>query len=245
MLKPVLGTQLNHGHPLAQGLVGCWLLNEGCGDKVYDQSGNSNIGTLTNMAGTSASGWSLGDNGLALAFDGNDDYVNITNNIFNATPAGTIIVRFNINTGGVVNYFYCGGETNRLRFYYGSDGKIYAYAGSWVLGTSTISTNTWYTAMLVWDALGARIHLDYSLYSTGGTPGGTAGHTDRERFGADEAGANAMTGKISHVLTYLRALTPNEIYSVVAAPFAMFDQRRIWAVAPSGHVPYFLLIRRA
>jgi len=44
MLKPVLGSQIQLGHPLARGLVGCWLMNEGSGDKVCDLSGNGNTG---------------------------------------------------------------------------------------------------------------------------------------------------------------------------------------------------------
>ena len=47
-LKPPLGARLIPGHPLANGLVGCWLMNEGSGNKVYDLSGNGNSGTLTN-----------------------------------------------------------------------------------------------------------------------------------------------------------------------------------------------------
>ena len=47
--KPYRGIQLNRQHPLARGLVGCWLVNEGTGDKVFDYSGNGNNGILTNM----------------------------------------------------------------------------------------------------------------------------------------------------------------------------------------------------
>lgn len=36
MLKPPRGAQLNLAHPQALGLVGCWLLNEGAGNKVFD-----------------------------------------------------------------------------------------------------------------------------------------------------------------------------------------------------------------
>ncbi len=35
-LKPQPGAGLNPAHPLAQGLVGCWLLNEGAGDTAHD-----------------------------------------------------------------------------------------------------------------------------------------------------------------------------------------------------------------
>ena len=29
--KPMLGSQLDYTNPLARGLVGCWMLNEGAG----------------------------------------------------------------------------------------------------------------------------------------------------------------------------------------------------------------------
>jgi len=34
--KPELGSQINWGHPLSKGLVGCWLMNEGGGNKLKD-----------------------------------------------------------------------------------------------------------------------------------------------------------------------------------------------------------------
>ena len=48
--KPPLGIQIDWSNPITKGLVGCWLFNEGSGDKVYDLSGNGNTGTLTGMA---------------------------------------------------------------------------------------------------------------------------------------------------------------------------------------------------
>ena len=50
ILKPRLGLRLNHNHPLAQGLVGCWVMNEGGGDKVFDLSGNGKAGTFSGNA---------------------------------------------------------------------------------------------------------------------------------------------------------------------------------------------------
>jgi len=46
--KPRLGTPLNHSHPLAGGLVGCWVMNEGSGTLVKDSSGHGNDGVFTN-----------------------------------------------------------------------------------------------------------------------------------------------------------------------------------------------------
>lgn len=65
-------------HPLARGLVGCWLMNENSGGIVNDYSGQGNTGTLSgfNDPPIATSGWNAGPHGGALAFDGVNDYVN-------------------------------------------------------------------------------------------------------------------------------------------------------------------------
>ncbi|MFA4831666.1 MAG: hypothetical protein WC618_05915, partial [Patescibacteria group bacterium] len=49
------------------GLVGYWSMDEGYGNKAYDQSGNGNTGTLTQMNLSSV--WQDGKLGRALNFD--------------------------------------------------------------------------------------------------------------------------------------------------------------------------------
>ena len=86
--KPPLGVQINRAHPLARGLIGCWLFNEGGGDKVYDLSGYCNHGTLNGFAfpATTTSGWNPGRDGIGLTFDGTNDYVDCADGDF---PIGT------------------------------------------------------------------------------------------------------------------------------------------------------------
>jgi len=45
--KPQVLSQIRRGHPLAEGLIGCWLFNEGSGNKTYDISGNGWDGQFT------------------------------------------------------------------------------------------------------------------------------------------------------------------------------------------------------
>jgi len=40
--KPPLGRRVNKKHPLAIDLTGCWIMNQGSGNLVYDLSGNDN-----------------------------------------------------------------------------------------------------------------------------------------------------------------------------------------------------------
>ena len=75
MQKPPLGRQLHVAHPLAHGLVGCWLFNEGSGDLVHDSSGNENHGTFKNM--TPATDWVTGEDGPVLNLDGVNDFVSL------------------------------------------------------------------------------------------------------------------------------------------------------------------------
>ena len=63
--KPFRGMQINRSHPLAKGLVGCWVMNEATGGKVFDLSGNDNNGTIT------SADW-VAD---GLDFNGSSDYV--------------------------------------------------------------------------------------------------------------------------------------------------------------------------
>lgn len=73
IVKPPYPSRLDFDNPLSQGLVGCWLMNEGAGSKVYDISGRGNDGTLTNMA--PATDWVVGDSGSGLKLSDDNDYV--------------------------------------------------------------------------------------------------------------------------------------------------------------------------
>ncbi len=56
-------------------LIGYWALNDGTGTTALDSSGMGGDGTLTNME--PGSDWVTGSLGLALEFDGNNEYVEI------------------------------------------------------------------------------------------------------------------------------------------------------------------------
>ena len=63
---------------LRQGLVGCWVPSLGAsGLSLIDRSGRNNHGALTNMAGQD--NWRASGSGVALNFDGTDDFVSVPN----------------------------------------------------------------------------------------------------------------------------------------------------------------------
>ena len=70
LTAPLPGATINWGHPLANGLVGNWLLNEGAGIKARNSvKGGASDGTLTNFLWTSVSGWTGGKFGTCLTFN--------------------------------------------------------------------------------------------------------------------------------------------------------------------------------
>ena len=63
--KPPLGSRIDTGHPLAQGLVACWLFNEGGGTLVRDITGNGNDATPDTGTPT----WTPTTEGIAVDLD--------------------------------------------------------------------------------------------------------------------------------------------------------------------------------
>ena len=98
ILKPPKGAMLNRGHPLALGLVGCWLMNEGGGNIVNDLSGNGNTGVFV---GDGVS-WSAGKYGPGISLAGSDDYVSLGTNacILGSIPQFTVVCSAKVSKTG-------------------------------------------------------------------------------------------------------------------------------------------------
>ena len=101
LIKPIKSSIVNPTHPLAKGLVGCWLLNEGTGNKISDLSGHGNSGTIY---GSPA--WSAGPTGGCLEFvNGNSQYVNLGNSHFGMDKTNSLsIVTFACRTSSDPTY---------------------------------------------------------------------------------------------------------------------------------------------
>lgn len=64
--KPPLGSQISRGHPLAAGMVGCWLMNEGAGRAITNISANKPAAISTNAV-WKQSGTGAGIGGFSTA----------------------------------------------------------------------------------------------------------------------------------------------------------------------------------
>lgn len=108
LVKPPLGACLDRRSPLAKGLVGCWLFNEGGGMRAFDISGLGNHGTLTNMANpsSSASGRYPTKFGTGLIFDGSDDRIDVTPLTVMPVATFSTSVWFNTTIAAGVGYLF-------------------------------------------------------------------------------------------------------------------------------------------
>jgi len=246
IIKPVLGSQLNLGHPLATGLVGCWLMNEGSGNKVFDSSENGNHGTIT------AATWTACKFGSGLNFSGTSQYVEIAANP-TLRPSSVLSVVMWFNPTQFNNYqeyalsqrseyagsayaFYGGNGTGNFYITKAADGTVLS-------PNSSISLiNAWHQLVGVADGSFVRLYVDGIEQGSGtaydGTIAATAG-TEKLYIGSYETTTNELPGAIDHVMIFNRALSASEIALFYLHPFCMFERNPIelWSAATLGAPP--------
>jgi len=240
--KPPLGTQIIVGHPLARGLVGCWLFNEGGGLYAFDLSGRNNKGTLTN-----GPLWYPGRTGLSLSFDGADDYVSIPDLTSYFSTEATLIMWIKLANNippvaeetGIV---YMGNSGFSSHYPY-TDGIIYldVFRNDRVtVGNVGVDKSRWHL-LAITNKPGAN---NWKVYQNGIEIYNTTGEdTIMWTGGAGSIGRSLLSyhclkGLIDEVRIYNRALRPEEIQWLYTGPYAMFEQPRrgkwFYVAPPAG-----------
>jgi len=249
--KPPRGAILDVTHPLAKGLVGCWLFNEMTGDKVFDYSLNGNHGTLTNM--DPATDWVGSARGPSLDFERDNQRVEVARSssiepspvsavvghIFDSTPPGTEyeqLLAKDKSSWSEPYYSY----NLRVRA-----GHNYVEVQINVDGTRTeiLTPNdsfTWglfHQVSFTWDKSSLVLYIDCSSWSTSAS-GNSIQYWDTPLyFGYD---ANYSTGraggKMLYVYLYSRGLSSDEIQWLYQEPYAMFltPAKRAYFYIPLG-----------
>ena len=263
--KPQLGVRINPAHSLAKGLVGCWLFNEGSGNKVYDLSGNGNHGTLVGMAfpPTIPSGWHPGRDGTALALDGTNDYVNAGNSS-SLDIAGDLTISFwakpdSLGTAGnsALSVFFYKGSWRAGGYYIQRNLQNLGRQGSLGLTTNQVGAHQftesangvlvvgeWHHYIVIKRETTCRIYKDgievaYTAQAAHLDSAPSSSNFQISRY-ADEAGDYFFDGHIDHASVYNRALTPQEILELYENPYGMFSWPSMWPVEappPPTHRP--------
>lgn len=218
---------------LKHGLVGAWCpsVTGATGFRLIDKSGYNNHGTLTNMT---SEDW-VSSNGLALDFDGSDDYIAIAASKALSPDNWTISFHSlldNVNTAGafiakrdatVINYqviafdgtlnFLAGKKIGVLVRSGVANSRIISTANDVIDGNKKHIAVTWNLAS---NTIAIYVNGISQTLTTVDAPGTV---TAMDSATPTEIGANAiqssrgffLTGKIDDIRLYNRVLTPPEI----------------------------------
>jgi hypothetical protein len=229
--KPPVGSQINFGHPLSKGLVGCWLMNEGGGPTANDLSGNKNKGILENAT------WCT--DGIKLPSGASARVYNL-NGIKNISKSTYTIVscfrgdRDSWGTGGLYSYWDISeGDTTRGLFY--GDTTLYLYnpnQSNYWDKTNNFPLRTFITtAVIAKETELSQVFLNGTIViaTSNNTP---SNYTDIDSFqiGAYNVSSPnasfyfASTWKYNYI--YNRALLSSEISSLYTAPYQFINKPR-------------------
>ena len=200
-----------------------WLTNEGKATSIFDTSGNSNTGTLTN-----GPVWTSGRGSKAIEFDGTNDYIKMNNSASlepssaltisawvkpNSTANGAILAKqAGTSTFDSYSLFY-DGTTQKFNFYLGDSS-----ATTQLQQSSTSTNNTWHHVEAIWDGTNVVMYVD-GIYE-GATTTSTIGHQNSNPVFMGAQGDDATTatpdttyfkGAISNIKIYNYARTPAQV----------------------------------
>jgi hypothetical protein len=213
LIKPRPGSesQLDRSHPLTQGLVGAWLMNEGAGSVVQDVSGNQNHGIGTGID------WSADLYGPATLFTtSSTDKITLSKSITSSQNGSTIVFLGRLNSVGPKMLVGKAGATNNQIYAYDATRiRLYA-AGTTSDWTADKSFNTRLRLyVFVGSGAGWTLYLDGK--SQGYVSNDNALTWDLIGYGSNNT-AYTWNGTITYVSAYSRALSASEIASLYAGP---------------------------
>ena len=253
--KPMPGEMIDWGHPLSRGLVGCWLFNEGTGDKICDSSGNNYGGTFASS--TNKPSWTNYKFGHAIDFDG-DDYIEIDDPaITGGHPQFSVSmwIKSDVASGANTHFIQQWNNPYTFRFLWDQYGRVsFGISADDSVGgrTSmyTMNDTNWHHLVGVYDGANVYVYLDKAVGSTvGSTTGVTDTNTKKIQIGHHPSYGN-LDGKISHVMMWSRALSLSDIDLLYRQPFCMFESSNIantyfaadtsdWLGINSSHIDSF------
>jgi len=234
-IKPPPGTPINWRHPLAQGLVACWPLNESSGTP-YELANNRAASGIINAT------WAPSPVGPSLSFAGNGYVQYIGSYLCNTvyTPPFTILAWFNTTSSGaasrIINFGNTGTTTpivglvwnssiaNSIAGLYRSDANSTSYYETY----NAYNDGKWHCAVGVFVAgVAPAVYVDGAPPTSGGNAVGTVSGTCTQNvltIGALTRTSVTLyfTGGINSPMVWNRALSPADIASITANPWQIY-----------------------
>jgi len=235
-LKPIRALQVNWSHSLARGLAGCWLMNEGTGEKVADYGLRRQVGSF--YYSTAAPAWKPGKNGPCIEF-GAERCIGCGTSKFGWDITNEISVVALVNQGA--------NQTNTIfgRSAYSRPVRLMAQANGklcWRVFTDTandciinstsqhaVDGSEWVHVAGTWREHDARLYVNSVQEASDTATDGNMNVTDGQFVGIggtyDGGYIYCWLGRIEYVFIYNRALSAEEVQWLHREPYAMFENR--------------------
>lgn len=251
-VKPPLGSQINWAHPLARGLVGCWLMNEGGGLKVLNKI-NNYYDIISNFS--SFNNWSQNSKGTGLKFlrDIQNSKIPLIIDPFSTSSPFTIVASVaptnnDTNYGAIIGRGQDGsGAGWSIRFRY-KTGNVYEIAivttspsttGRTTTGIKTYGLNIPVQAVAVWNP-----NVFLNLYTNGSIDKSNIDATSQLRtsgvgttIGFNPGTAEYFNGIINYIYIYNRVLSPSEIQQLYIEPYCFIAPQKSRFIISMGETP--------
>jgi len=212
-------------------LIGWWTFDEGLGTRAVDWSGHGNHGTLQGDPQ-----WVDGYDGSALEFDGAGDLVSC-GNLPALTITGDITIMCWVKVAGFTktwetilskgdnSYRMARGPGTGNSIHFGCNGP----SGGNLNALTTVTTNTWRHAALVYDGANKIIYIDGAEDARVASSGAINVSTYALYIAANsQQGNRNLTGVVDDVRIYNKALTPAEIQLLMR-----IDLQKAWNPSPA------------
>jgi hypothetical protein len=232
-LKPVRGTQVNWTHPLARGLVGCWLLSEGTGSQAIDSGPLKQHGAFNGGPPL----WKPGTNGYTVEFDGVEECIDCGPGTFTweNTNEVSAVALVNQATNQSTKTIFGRGHYVRPCLLAAYDGgrfywRVRASTLNSLTSTSSHATDgtEWVHVAGTWKSGDSHLYINGIQEASGTVPTGTMSlvATRAGIGGVNDGGygTTVFTGRIAHVYVYNRVLSASEVEWLYREPFSMFQR---------------------
>ena len=246
LLKPIRAIQINWSHPLARGLAGCWLLNEGTGEIVADCGHRRNNGSF--HYSTAAPSWKPSKHGSCLEF-GTERLIDcgtgklgwdITNEISVVASVNQSAYQTNIIFARSAYVrpcklsSYIAGRFKWLVYTDGTDCSINSTSHHAIDGSEYVHVAG------IWRCGDGRLYINGVQEVSESSSSGNLNFINESQpvsiGGTYEGGSYypCFNGKIEYVFVYNRALSAEQVRWLYREPFAMFAR----PISPASiHIP--------
>jgi hypothetical protein len=235
--RPLPGAQLDTSHPLAKGLVGCWLLNEQ-GSRAYDLSSYKNHGILN---GFTSPLYSLGQrDNYRVEFNSSSTYIDCGNTTsLNINSSLSLLGWFKTNDltilqglwgkgtlqGSNLGLGYCVSyDTGKRISFDRYDGSLRQTLYS--ATNSILSINKYYCIVCTWDGTtttnSVRIYINGLLSNqTTSTINNIINSSTSFKIGRNPVSAlQFLNGSVNNVFIWNRALSNQDIKNLYISPYS-------------------------